>query len=71
MGTNDFAEKEGTSNSRAPPNGLPNLKAWQDGYLVVVQEVGDWEGEAGKRRCRGEGAFGQRRGNSTVGLLCM
>lgn len=47
MGTNDFAEKEGTSNSRAPPYGLPNLKAWQDGYLAVVQQVGEWEREAG------------------------
>ncbi len=40
MGTNDFLQKDGgASDKRAPPFGLPNLKAWQDGYLAVVQEV--------------------------------
>ncbi|KAI7841724.1 hypothetical protein COHA_004590 [Chlorella ohadii] len=40
MGTNDFLQKDGgASDKRAPPFGLPNLKAWQDGYLAVVQEL--------------------------------
>ncbi|PRW56696.1 endo-1,4-beta- isoform A [Chlorella sorokiniana] len=39
MGTNDFLEKAGTRNNRAPPYGLPNLKAWTDGYLAVAREL--------------------------------